>query len=103
MAVLPPPGPGCTSCAARDAVIAEQARVLEEQAAVIAEQARVLEEQAAALGGLGGGGRAWWRSRRGSGFWGAGWAAIAEIPRCPRLRMPCPAASHRPRSRCAAR
>src|ERR1039457_2933986 len=52
MAVLPPPGPGCTSCAARDAVIAEQARVLEEQAAVIAEQARVLEEQAAAIGEL---------------------------------------------------
>jgi transposase len=49
MAVLPPPGPGCTSCAARDAVIAEQARVLEEQAAVIAEQARVLEEQAAVI------------------------------------------------------
>ena len=37
MAVLPPPGPGCTSCAARDAVIAEQARVLEEQAAAIGE------------------------------------------------------------------
>src|ERR1019366_7370206 len=37
MAVLPPPGPGCTSCAARDAVIAEQARVLEEQAAGIRE------------------------------------------------------------------
>src|ERR1039457_6925312 len=55
MAVLPPPGPGCTSCAARDAVIAEQARVLEEQAAVIAEQARVLEEQAAAIGELRGG------------------------------------------------
>src|ERR1035437_6598997 len=51
MAVLPPPGPGCTSCAARDAVIAEQARVPEEQAAVIAEQARVLEEQAGAIGG----------------------------------------------------
>src|ERR1022692_942627 len=27
-AVLPPPAPGCASCAARDAVIAEQARVL---------------------------------------------------------------------------
>src|ERR1039458_5579513 len=37
MAVLPPPGPGCTSCAARDAVIAEQARVLEEQGAAIGE------------------------------------------------------------------
>jgi hypothetical protein len=37
MAVLPPPGPGCASCAARDAVIAEQARVLEEQAAAIGE------------------------------------------------------------------
>src|SRR5216683_5792077 len=35
MAVLPPPAPGCASCAARDAVIAEQARVLEEQAAAI--------------------------------------------------------------------
>jgi len=37
MAVLPPAVPGCTSCAARDAVIAEQARVLEEQAAAIGE------------------------------------------------------------------
>jgi len=37
MAVLPPPVPGCASCAARDAVIAEQARALEEQAAAIAE------------------------------------------------------------------
>src|SRR6266699_3604461 len=37
MAVLPPPGPGCVSCAARDAVIGEQARVLEEQAAAIGE------------------------------------------------------------------
>jgi transposase len=37
MAVLPPPAPGCASCAARDAVIAEQARVLEEQAAAIGE------------------------------------------------------------------
>src|ERR1039458_6305199 len=37
MAVLPPPGPGCTSCAARDAVIAEQARVPEEQAGAIGE------------------------------------------------------------------
>jgi transposase len=37
MAVLPPPAPGCASCAARDAVIAEQARVLEEQVAAIGE------------------------------------------------------------------
>ena len=37
MAVLPPPAPDCASCAARDAVIAEQARLLEEQAAAIAE------------------------------------------------------------------
>ncbi len=37
MAVLPPPAPGCASCAARDAVIAEQAHVLEEQAAAIGE------------------------------------------------------------------
>jgi len=37
MAVLPPPAPGCASCAARDAAIAEQARVLEEQAAAIGE------------------------------------------------------------------
>src|SRR6266567_612319 len=37
MAVLPPPAPGCASCAARDVVIAEQARVLEEQAAAIGE------------------------------------------------------------------
>ncbi len=37
MAVLPPPVPGCASCAARDAVIEAQARVLEEQAAAIGE------------------------------------------------------------------
>src|SRR5258707_8684329 len=37
MAVLPPPAPGCASCAARDAVIAGQARVLAEQAAAIGE------------------------------------------------------------------
>src|SRR5260221_8661647 len=37
MAVLPPPAPGCASCAARDAVIGEQARVLAEQAAAIGE------------------------------------------------------------------
>jgi transposase len=37
MADLPPPAPGCVSCAARDAVIAEQARVLQEQAAAIGE------------------------------------------------------------------
>jgi transposase len=37
MAVVPPPAPGCASCAARDVVIAEQARVLEEQAAAIGE------------------------------------------------------------------
>jgi transposase len=37
MAVLPPPAPGCASCAARDAVIAGQARGLEEQAAAIGE------------------------------------------------------------------
>src|SRR5258708_12593211 len=37
MAVLPPPAPGCASCAARDAMIAEQAHVLEEQAAAIGE------------------------------------------------------------------
>ncbi len=37
MAVLPPPAPGCASCAARDVVIAEQARVLAEQAAAITE------------------------------------------------------------------
>src|SRR5258707_7592335 len=37
MAVLPPPGPGCASCAARDGLIAEQARVLEDQADGIGE------------------------------------------------------------------
>jgi transposase len=37
MAVLPPAAPGCASCAARDAVIAGQARVLEEQADAIGE------------------------------------------------------------------
>ncbi len=37
MAVLPPPAPGCASRAARDTVIEEQARVLEEQAAAIGE------------------------------------------------------------------
>ena len=37
MAVLPSPAPGCESCSARDAVIADQARVLEEQAAAIGE------------------------------------------------------------------
>jgi hypothetical protein len=37
MAVLLPPAPGCLSCAARDAVIAEQARVLGEQAEAIGE------------------------------------------------------------------
>ena len=37
MAVLPPPVPGCASCAARDAVIGEQARMLEEQASAIEE------------------------------------------------------------------
>ena len=37
MAVLPPAGPDCASCAARDVVIAEQARVLEEQAEAISE------------------------------------------------------------------
>jgi hypothetical protein len=37
MAALPPPAPGCASCAARDAVIGEQARVLEEQATAIRE------------------------------------------------------------------
>ncbi len=37
MAVLPPAAPGCASCAARDAVIAEQARVLEEQGAAMGE------------------------------------------------------------------
>src|ERR1035441_8197430 len=37
MAVLPPPAPGCEACSARDAVIADQARVLEEQAAAIGE------------------------------------------------------------------
>ena len=36
MAVLPPPVPGCVSYAARDAVIGEQARVLEDQAAALA-------------------------------------------------------------------
>ena len=37
MTVLPPPAPGCQSCAARDVVIAEQGRLLEEQAAAITE------------------------------------------------------------------
>jgi hypothetical protein len=37
MAALPPPEPGCASCAARDAVIGEQARVLKEQATAIRE------------------------------------------------------------------
>src|SRR6266545_7768950 len=37
MAVLPPPAPGCASCAARDALIGAQARMLEEQAAALGE------------------------------------------------------------------
>jgi transposase len=37
MAVLPPAVQGCASCAARDAVISEQARMLEEQASAIEE------------------------------------------------------------------
>ena len=37
MAVLPPAAPGCASCAARDSLIADQGRVLEEQAAAIGE------------------------------------------------------------------
>lgn len=37
MTVLPPPAPGCVSCAARDVVIAEQGRLLDEQAAAIGE------------------------------------------------------------------
>src|ERR1700761_6662097 len=37
MAVLPPPAPDCASCAARDVVIAEQARLLEEQAEAVRE------------------------------------------------------------------
>jgi len=37
MAVLPPPAPGCEACAARDAVIAEQGQLLEEQAGAIGE------------------------------------------------------------------
>src|SRR5260221_2259 len=37
MAVLPPPAPGCASCAARDAMIAEQPQVLGEQAAAMGE------------------------------------------------------------------
>src|ERR1035441_10282398 len=37
MAGLPPPAPDCVSCAARDQVIAEQARVAEEQAEAITE------------------------------------------------------------------
>jgi transposase len=37
MAALPPPAPDCASCAARDVVIGEQARLLEEQAEAIGE------------------------------------------------------------------
>jgi hypothetical protein len=37
MAVVPPAAPGCASCAARDAVIGAQARVLQEQAQAIGE------------------------------------------------------------------
>jgi len=37
MAVLPPAAPDCASCAARDVLIAEQARLLEEQARAIEE------------------------------------------------------------------
>ncbi len=37
MAVLPPPAPGCASCAAREAVIAGQARALQEQAEAVTE------------------------------------------------------------------
>lgn len=37
MAALPPPAPDCASCAARDVVIAGQARLLEEQAGAIRE------------------------------------------------------------------
>ena len=44
MAVLPPPVPGCASCAARDAVIAEQAAAIEElRADVVALAAEVRE------------------------------------------------------------
>jgi transposase len=42
MTVLPPPAPGCTSCSARDAVIAEQAAAIEElRADVVALAAEV--------------------------------------------------------------
>jgi transposase len=37
MAALPPPAPDCASCAARDVVIAEQARLIQEQAEAIRE------------------------------------------------------------------
>jgi len=44
MTVLPPPGPGCVSCAARDAVIAEQAAAIGElRADVVALAAEVRE------------------------------------------------------------
>jgi Family of unknown function (DUF6444) len=44
MTVLPPPAPGCGSCAARDAVIAEQAAAIDElRADVVALAAEVAE------------------------------------------------------------
>jgi hypothetical protein len=52
MAVLPPPAPDCASCAARDAVIAEQARLLEEQAEAIGELRADVVELAAEVRGL---------------------------------------------------
>jgi hypothetical protein len=46
MAVLPPAAPGCASCAARDAVIAEQAAGIEElRADLVALAAQVAELQ----------------------------------------------------------
>src|SRR5260370_36285117 len=44
MAVLPPPAPDCASCAARDALISEQAAAIEElRADVVALAAQVAE------------------------------------------------------------
>src|ERR1019366_5200417 len=86
MAVLPPPAPGCASCAARDAVIEAQARMLEEQAAAIGELRADVVALAAEVREL--------RRRLGRN---SGNSPVARRP------MTCPAARRRRRSRSVAR
>src|ERR1035438_10120314 len=50
MAVLPPPAPGCASCAARDAVIAEQGQAIEELRADVVTLAAEVRELRRRLG-----------------------------------------------------